>query len=71
MCCLESHAPNIVAVLHILTICPTTGFWRLLDVDYMDQSFQYVLTLLEEEGWNVEHIPLNDCASKLVDLQPK
>ena len=37
----------------------------------MDQSFQHVLTLLEEQGWSVDQIPLNECASKLDELQPR
>lgn len=47
------------------------GYWRLLDVDYMDQSFHHILTLLEEEGWSTDNVPLVQCAGKLEELQPK
>ena len=47
------------------------GYWRLLDLDYRDQAFQRVLTLLEEEDWSYTHVPLNAACQKLEELEPR
>ena len=46
------------------------GYWRLLDLDYRDQVFQRVLTLLEEEDWSYKRVPLNAACQKLEELEP-
>ena len=48
----------------------TPGYWRLLDLDYRDQVFQRVLTLLEEEDWSYRRVPLNAACQKLEELEP-
>ena len=54
----------------INTTNPATGYWRLLDLDYRDQVFQMVLTLLEEEDWSYKHVPVNAACEKLQELEP-
>lgn len=46
------------------------GYWRLLDLDYRDQVFQMVLTLLEEEDWSYKRVPLHAACEKLKELEP-
>ena len=47
------------------------GYWRLLDLDYRDQVFQRVLTLLEEEDWSYKRVPLTAACEKLEELEPR
>ncbi|XP_065905943.1 sister chromatid cohesion protein DCC1-like isoform X2 [Dysidea avara] len=67
----QASEEELLEALKKLHACNIDGYWRLLDADYMDQSFQHILTLLEEEGWSVDHVPLLQCAGKLEELQPK
>ena len=47
-----------------------TGYWRVFDLDYRDQVFQHILTLLEEEDWSWKSVPFEKCCEKLKDLEP-
>lgn len=46
------------------------GYWRVFDLDYRDQVLQSILTLLEEEDWSWNSVPLLQTCQKLEELEP-
>ncbi len=42
----------------------------MFHVDYRDELFQHILTLLEEQDWSWHCIPLEECCNKLSELHP-
>ena len=42
----------------------------MFDVDYRDELLQHILTLLEEQDWSWECVPLEECCDKLLELHP-
>lgn len=55
--------------------CPfliaAAGCWRVLDLDYKEQVFQDILTLVDAEGWEWTKIPLADCCVKMAQIAPR
>ena len=44
------------------------GYWRVFDLDYRDEVFQHILTLLEEKDWSWKMVPLDMCYESLSEL---
>ena len=42
----------------------------MFELDYRDQVFQSIVTLLEEEDWSWKKIPFEKCCEKLKELEP-
>jgi sister chromatid cohesion protein DCC1 len=59
-----------MSALQQLQACHIDGYWRVFDLDYRDQVFQSILTLLEEEDWSWSEVPLRECCDKLSQLEP-
>lgn len=69
--CVRASEGELVQALDRLEACLIDGHWCLLELDYRDRVFQFVLTLLEELDLNHRHVPLDLVCSKLEELEPR
>ena len=51
--------------------CVTSGYWRLLEADYVEQAVQHILALLEEKDWPWTRVPLSSTSHHLQELLPR
>ncbi|XP_019854496.1 PREDICTED: sister chromatid cohesion protein DCC1-like [Amphimedon queenslandica] len=66
----QASEEELKAGLKQLQACLVDGYWRVFHLDYRDQVFQSILTLLEEEDWSWKSIPLQETCQKLEELEP-
>ncbi|CAI7999148.1 Sister chromatid cohesion protein DCC1 [Geodia barretti] len=57
--------------LQKLQACLISGYWRLLEADYVEQAVQHILALLEEKDWPWTRVPLSSTSHHLQELLPR
>ena len=50
------------------TFLLVTGYWRLLDFDFLTQVLSHILQLAEEEDWLYTGVPVKSCCDVLEEL---
>ena len=56
-CCFKTHI--------------SSGYWRVLDFDFLVQVVSHLLQLCDENDWTNTGIPIEECVQVLQELYPK
>lgn len=67
---IQASETEIMDELHKMEACLIDGYWRVFDLDYRDEVFQHILTLLEEKDWSWKMVLLDMCCESLSELHP-
>eukprot|EP00057_Strongylocentrotus_purpuratus_P001139 XP_001194603.3 PREDICTED: sister chromatid cohesion protein DCC1 [Strongylocentrotus purpuratus] len=51
--------------------CLIDGHWRVLDFDYESQVLTHILSLVQENSWSYDEVPLEETLSTLENLEPR
>jgi hypothetical protein len=43
------------------------GYWRLLDIDYIGGFLDYLIPLINQNGWSIDYLNLEDCIFQFED----
>ncbi|KAJ8306366.1 hypothetical protein KUTeg_016911 [Tegillarca granosa] len=67
---IQASEDEIQKALTKLEACQLSGFWRLLDFDFLTQVLNHIIQLCEENDWLTAGIPKEDCCQTLEELFP-
>lgn len=48
-----------------------SGFWRILDFDYLFRIVSHITNLVQERGWPLDAIPHDKALEELSKLEPR
>ncbi|XP_063968094.1 sister chromatid cohesion protein DCC1-like [Lytechinus pictus] len=57
--------------LTAMKACLIDGHWRVLDFDYESQVLTHILSLVQENSWSYDEVPLEETLSTLENLEPR
>jgi hypothetical protein len=46
---------------------PVIGYWRLLDTDYIGGFLDYLIPLINQNGWSIDNIDFEECILQFED----
>ncbi|KAJ8032967.1 Sister chromatid cohesion protein DCC1 [Holothuria leucospilota] len=67
----QASKREIIEQLKQIRACCIKGFWRLLDFDYEFEVLSQILSLMEENSWSMDWIPLEETLDTLEELKPR
>lgn len=67
----QASEREILQELASMKACLINGCWRVLDFDYESQVMTHILSLVQENSWSYDEIPVEETLSTLENLEPR
>ncbi|XP_071509670.1 sister chromatid cohesion protein DCC1-like [Diadema antillarum] len=67
----QASEKEILEELQALKACLIKDCWRVLDFDYESQAMTHILSLVQENSWSYDEVPVEETLATLESLEPR